>query len=48
MPELASICVFCGPDAQKVFGWTVADDGELVPIGAFAGVPATVAGLAAS
>jgi 6-phosphogluconolactonase len=35
-------------DAQKVFGWTVADDGELVPIGAFAGVPATVAGLAAS
>jgi 6-phosphogluconolactonase len=35
-------------DAQKVFGWTVAGDGELAPIGAFDGVPATVAGLAAS
>jgi 6-phosphogluconolactonase len=36
------------PDAQKVFGWTVAADGDLVPIGAFAEVPDTVAGLAAS
>jgi 6-phosphogluconolactonase len=36
------------PDAQKVFGWLVRTDGELDPIGEFEGVPATVAGLAAS
>jgi 6-phosphogluconolactonase (cycloisomerase 2 family) len=36
------------PDAEKVFGWTVSGDGGLTPIGAFDGVPATVAGLAAS
>jgi 6-phosphogluconolactonase len=36
------------PDAQKVFGWLVGTDGELDPIGEFEGVPATVAGLAAS
>jgi 6-phosphogluconolactonase len=35
-------------DAQKVFGWTVRGDGELISIGAFGGVPDTVAGLAAS
>ncbi|MGZ6586175.1 MAG: hypothetical protein ACXVFT_16870 [Solirubrobacteraceae bacterium] len=35
-------------DAQKVFGWTVGGDGDLVAIGAFEGVPETVAGLAAS
>ena len=35
-------------DAQRVFGWTVGDDGALNAIGAFEGVPATVAGLAAS
>ena len=35
-------------DAQKLFGWTVGSDGTLVSIGAFDGVPATVAGLAAS
>jgi 6-phosphogluconolactonase len=35
-------------DAQKVFGWTLSGDGALTPIGAFDGVPATVAGLAAS
>jgi 6-phosphogluconolactonase len=35
-------------DARKVFGWTVEGDGELVPVGAFEGVPETVAGLAAS
>ena len=35
-------------DAQKVFGWTVGSDGQLVPIGAYEGVPETVAGLAAS
>jgi 6-phosphogluconolactonase (cycloisomerase 2 family) len=35
-------------DAQQLFGWTIADDGTLAPIGAFDGVPATVAGLAAS
>ena len=35
-------------DAQRVFGWTVGDDGSLAPVGEFEGVPATVAGLAAS
>ena len=35
-------------DAQRVFGWTVGADGSLEPVGEFAGVPATVAGLAAS
>jgi 6-phosphogluconolactonase len=35
-------------DAQKVFGWMVGDDGALSAIGAFEGVPETVAGLAAS
>ena len=35
-------------DAQKVFGWTIGDAGELAPIGAFEGVPETVAGLVAS
>jgi 6-phosphogluconolactonase len=35
-------------DAQRVFGWTVGADGRLEPVGEFEGVPATVAGLAAS
>jgi 6-phosphogluconolactonase (cycloisomerase 2 family) len=35
-------------DAQKVFGWTIGTDGELTSIGGIGGVPATVAGLAAS
>jgi 6-phosphogluconolactonase len=35
-------------DAQKVHGWEVAPDGQLSAIGAFEGVPETVAGLAAS
>jgi 6-phosphogluconolactonase len=35
-------------DAQKLFGWTISSDGELALVGAFDGVPATVAGLAAS
>jgi len=35
-------------DAQKVFGWTVGSNGALASIGAFEGVPQTVAGLAAS
>jgi 6-phosphogluconolactonase len=35
-------------DAQKVFGWKVLDDGRLASVGAVDGVPATVAGLAAS
>jgi len=35
-------------DAQRVFGWSVGDDGRLEPVGEFGGVPATVAGLAAS
>jgi 6-phosphogluconolactonase len=36
------------PDAQRIFGWTVRDDGRLAPVGEFTGVPETVAGLAAS
>jgi 6-phosphogluconolactonase len=35
-------------DAQKVHGWSVGADGRLAAIGAFEGVPSTVAGLAAS
>jgi 6-phosphogluconolactonase len=35
-------------DAQRVFGWSVGDDGALEPVGEFEGVPSTVAGLAAS
>lgn len=35
-------------DAQKLYGWMLNGDGSLVSIGAFEGVPATVAGLAAS
>ena len=35
-------------DGQKVHGWLVQPDGKLDPIGAFEGVPETVAGLAAS
>jgi 6-phosphogluconolactonase len=35
-------------DAQKVHGWRVGPNGRLAEIGAFEGVPPTVAGLAAS
>jgi 6-phosphogluconolactonase len=35
-------------DAQRVFGWSVGADGNLEPVDAVGGVPATVAGLAAS
>jgi 6-phosphogluconolactonase len=35
-------------DSQQLFGWTIGDDGALGAIGAFPGVPTTVAGLAAS
>lgn len=35
-------------DARRVFGWTVGDAGDLIAVGAFEGVPETVAGLAAS
>ena len=35
-------------DAQRVFGWSVGDDGRLELVGEVDGVPATVAGLAAS
>ena len=35
-------------DAQQLFGWTVGQSGQLTPVGAFEGVPDTVAGLAAS
>jgi 6-phosphogluconolactonase (cycloisomerase 2 family) len=35
-------------DAREVFGWSVEGDGSLAAIGAFDGLPETVAGLAAS
>jgi 6-phosphogluconolactonase len=35
-------------DAQKLFGWTVGQDGRLTAVGEFEGVPDTVAGIAAS
>jgi hypothetical protein len=35
-------------DAQRVFGWTIDDDGGLTLVGEFEGVPETVAGPAAS
>jgi 6-phosphogluconolactonase (cycloisomerase 2 family) len=35
-------------DARQVFGWSIADDGSLASVGAFDGLPETVAGLAAS
>ena len=35
-------------DAQQLFGWTIGEDGALAPLGEVDGVPATVAGLAAS
>jgi 6-phosphogluconolactonase (cycloisomerase 2 family) len=36
-------------DAQQLFGWTISDDGALTAVGGFdGGLPATVAGLAAS
>jgi hypothetical protein len=35
-------------DAQRVHGWRIGDGGRLVALGAFEGVPGTVARLAAS
>jgi 6-phosphogluconolactonase len=35
-------------DAQRVFAWAIGEEGALAPVGEFEGVPATVAGLAAS
>jgi 6-phosphogluconolactonase len=35
-------------DARRIFGWAVSDDGSLAPVGSWDGLPATVAGLAAS
>jgi 6-phosphogluconolactonase len=35
-------------DAQRIFGWAVGEDGSLSAVGSWEGVPATVAGLAAS
>jgi 6-phosphogluconolactonase (cycloisomerase 2 family) len=35
-------------DAHKVFGWAVGTGGQLTPVGEVDGLPATVAGLAAS
>ncbi len=36
-----------GADSQEVYGWAIEEDGSLAPLGAFNGLPATVAGLAA-
>jgi 6-phosphogluconolactonase len=36
------------PDAQKLFAWAIGQDGQLMPAGEYGGIPATVAGLAAS
>jgi 6-phosphogluconolactonase len=36
------------PDAQKLYGWAVGQDGQLTLVGTSDGVPGTVAGLAAS
>jgi 6-phosphogluconolactonase len=35
-------------DSGRIFGWAVGDGGRLDPVGSWSGVPATVAGLAAS
>lgn len=35
-------------DTQHIFGWHLESDGKLVPVGSWGGLPATVAGLAAS
>jgi 6-phosphogluconolactonase (cycloisomerase 2 family) len=35
-------------DARRIFGWAVGSDGSLAPVGSWDGLPATVAGLAAS
>jgi 6-phosphogluconolactonase len=35
-------------DSQRIFGWAVGEGGSLDPIGSWGGLPATVAGLAAS
>jgi 6-phosphogluconolactonase (cycloisomerase 2 family) len=35
-------------DSGRIFGWAVDGDGSLSPVGSWAGLPATVAGLAAS
>ena len=35
-------------DSRQVFGWELADGGQLRPIGSWDGLPATIAGLAAS
>ena len=34
-------------DSRRIFGWSVGGDGSLAPVGSWAGLPATVAGLAA-
>lgn len=35
-------------DARTIFGWSVDEDGSLTPVASLAGLPATVAGLAAT
>jgi 6-phosphogluconolactonase len=35
-------------DGGRIYGWSVGPGGALAPVGSWEGVPATVAGLAAS
>ena len=35
-------------DSRRIFGWSVGGDGSLASVGSWAGLPATVAGLAAA
>ena len=35
-------------DGGRIYGWSVEAEGSLEPVGSWEGVPATVAGLAAS
>ena len=35
-------------DGGRIYGWSVGVEGKLEPVGSWNGVPATVAGLAAS
>jgi 6-phosphogluconolactonase (cycloisomerase 2 family) len=34
-------------DGGRIFGWAIAEDGALEPLGSWNGLPATIAGLAA-
>jgi 6-phosphogluconolactonase (cycloisomerase 2 family) len=35
-------------DSRRIFGWSVGPEGSLAPVGSWEGIPATVAGIAAS